>query len=68
MKICISYGELKAAGFKVNAKGVEQIMNDQMPEMDIAYLLDYANLEYRDDMGEVCILLPPIGGIPIIQT
>jgi hypothetical protein len=66
MKICISYGELKASGFKVNAKGIEQIMNDQMPEMDFAYLADYAPFEYDDQNSQVFILLPPIDGDPII--
>ena len=68
MKICISYGELKAAGFKVNAKGIEQFMNQQMPEMDFDFLSDYAPYEYRDNSSEVFILLPPIDAAPIIQT
>jgi hypothetical protein len=68
MKICITYGELKAAGFKVNANGIEQIMGDQMPEMDFAYLADYAPFEYDDERGQVYIVLPPIDGTPIIQT
>ena len=60
MKICISYGELKARGFKVNAKGIEQFMNDQMPEMDFAYISEYMPYEYDDNGSRVFIVLPPI--------
>jgi hypothetical protein len=66
MKICISYDELKARGLKVNFKGVEQIMNNEMPEMDFAYLADYAPLEYDDANRQVFIALPPIDGDPFI--
>lgn len=58
MKICISYGELKAAGLKVNAEGVRTLMGRELPEFDIDFLLDFAPLEYRDKASEVCIMLP----------
>ena len=60
MKICISYGEIKAKGFKVNAKGIEQFMQDQMPEMDFAFLSEYMPYEYDDNGCRVFIVLPPI--------
>ena len=60
MKICISYGEIKAKGFKVNAKGIEQFMESQMPEMDFAFLSDYMPYEYDDQGYRVFIVLPPI--------
>jgi hypothetical protein len=43
-------------------------MGDQMPEMDFAYLADYAPFEYDDERGQVYIVLPPIDWNPIIQT